>query len=73
MGIYLLIEPLGDCIEVFVDTSLEKCRRHDIRGLQAKTWLGIIKKFLGISDFYKIQLLSEIVIDINDVNPETPV
>ena len=66
-----LIEPLGGYIEVFVDTSLEECERRDTKGLYAKARQGIIKEFTGISDPYEAPTNAEIVVNTEDVDPET--
>lgn len=40
----------GKYIEVYVNTSLEKCEERDVKGLYKKARKGIIQQFTGISD-----------------------
>jgi bifunctional enzyme CysN/CysC len=43
----------GEFIEVFVDTSIEECRRRDPKGLYAKADLGTLKNFTGVDSPYE--------------------
>ncbi len=43
----------GEFLEVFVDTSLDECRRRDVKGLYAKADAGLIRNFTGISAPYE--------------------
>jgi bifunctional enzyme CysN/CysC len=43
----------GEFIEVFVDTSIEECRRRDPKGLYAKADLGALKNFTGVDSPYE--------------------
>jgi len=61
-----LISAEGNYVEVFVDTSLEKCEERDVKGLYAKARTGEIKEFTGISDPYEIPKNPEITIDGGD-------
>ena len=42
-----------NCIEVFVNTSLEECERRDVMGLYNKARAGEIKNFTGVSAPYE--------------------
>jgi len=61
-----LISAEGNYVEVFVDTSLEKCEERDVKGLYAKARTGEIKEFTGISDPYEIPKNPEITINGGD-------
>ena len=65
-----LISPLGGYIEIFVNTSLEKCEERDVKGLYALARKGVIKEFTGISDPYEEPQNAEIVIDSGETPPE---
>ena len=49
-----LISSLGGFIEIYVNTSLEKCEERDVKGLYELARKGVIKEFTGISDPYEI-------------------
>ena len=44
---------VGEFLEVFVDTTLDECRRRDVKGLYAKADAGLIRNFTGISAPYE--------------------
>ena len=48
-----LISKAGSFIEIFVNTSLEKCEERDAKGLYKLAREGKIKEFTGISDPYE--------------------
>ena len=58
-----LISKLGGFIEVFVNTSLEKCEERDSKGLYKLAREGKIKEFTGISDPYEKPKNPEITIN----------
>lgn len=58
-----LIGAEGNYLEVFVDTTLEKCEERDVKGLYALARKGVIKEFTGISDPYEIPKNPEIVVN----------
>ena len=58
-----LISKLGGFIEIFVNTSLEKCEERDSKGLYKLAREGKIKEFTGISDPYEKPKFPEIVIN----------
>ena len=58
-----LISKVGGFIEIFVNTSLEKCEERDSKGLYRLAREGKIKEFTGISDPYEEPKNAEIVIN----------
>jgi len=58
-----LISKVGSFIEVFVNTSLEKCEERDSKGLYKLAREGKIKGFTGISDPYEEPKSPDIVIN----------
>lgn len=65
-----LISREGGYIEVYINTSLEKCEERDVKGLYALARKGVLKEFTGISDPYEAPLDAEIVINSSSVAPE---
>lgn len=65
-----LISKLGGYIEIYVNTSLEKCEARDVKGLYELARKGVIKEFTGISDPYEVPSESEIVVNSSGVPPE---
>ena len=57
-------------IEVFVDTSLEECKRRDPKGLYARALEGKIKNFTGIDSPYEPPEEPEIVLGRSPLAPE---
>ena len=53
----------GNFIEVYVSTSLDECRRRDVKGLYKRADAGEIKNFTGIDDPYEAPENAEIVVD----------
>jgi bifunctional enzyme CysN/CysC len=45
--------PLGEFVEVFIDTPLEECIKRDPKGLYKKAQAGEIQNFTGISSPYE--------------------
>ena len=64
-----LISKEGGYVEIFVNTSLEKCEERDSKGLYAMAREGKIKKFTGISDPYEEPMDAEIVINSSGKSP----
>ena len=58
-----LISKVGSFIEIFVNTSLEKCEERDSKGLYKLAREGKIKGFTGISDPYEEPKSPDIVIN----------
>lgn len=56
------IFPLGDFIEVYVDTPLEECIRRDSKGLYAKAQQGTIKNFTGTQQIYEPPISAELTL-----------
>jgi len=65
-----LISRLGGYIEIYVNTSLEKCEERDVKGLYELARKGIIKEFTGISDPYEAPTDAEIVVNCSGTVPE---
>ena len=65
-----LISKLGGFIEIYVNTSLEKCEERDVKGLYELARKGVIKEFTGISDPYEAPKAPEIVVDSSSTPPE---
>ena len=55
----------NDFIEVFIDSSIEKCEERDVKGLYRKARLGEIKDFTGISSPYEAPEKPDIHINTN--------
>ena len=53
----------GEFIEIFVDTSIEECKRRDPKGLYARALQGKIKNFTGIDSPYEAPEAAEVVLD----------
>ena len=56
------IEVEGHYIEIFVNSSIENCRKRDVKGLYKLAEKGIIKEFTGISSPFEKPLNPEIVL-----------
>ncbi len=57
------ISKVGSFIEIFVNTSLEKCEERDSKGLYKLARKGMIKEFTGISDPYEEPKNPDIVVN----------
>jgi adenylylsulfate kinase len=57
------ILPDGQFVEVFMDASLDVCKRRDPKGMYAKAERGEIKQFTGIDSPYEAPLHPEVRID----------
>ena len=53
----------GEFIEIFVDTSIEECKRRDPKGLYARALQGKIKNFTGIDSPYEAPEAAEVVLE----------
>ena len=58
-----LISKFGGYIEIFVNTSLQKCEERDSKGLYKLARDGKIKQFTGISDPYEAPKSPDILIN----------
>ena len=58
-----LISKVGSYIEIFVNTSLEKCEERDSKGLYELARKGKIKEFTGISDPYEEPKSPDIIVN----------
>jgi len=61
-----LIGAEGNYVEVFVNTTLEKCEERDVKGLYVLARKGVIKEFTGVSDPYEVPVRAEIVVNGGD-------
>jgi len=57
------ILPEGQFVEVFMDASLDVCKRRDPKGMYAKAERGEIKQFTGIDSPYEAPLHPEVRVD----------
>jgi len=62
--------PVGEFIEVHVDTPLDICEDRDPKGLYKKARAGEIKQFTGIDDPYEAPEAPELVLHSWDRTPE---
>ena len=62
--------PVGEFIEVHVDTPLNICEDRDPKGLYKKARAGEIKQFTGIDDPYEAPEAPELVLHSWDRTPE---
>ena len=58
-----LISKVGGFIEIFVNTSLEKCEERDSKGLYKLAREGKLKEFTGISDPYEKPKNADIIVN----------
>ena len=65
-----MIEEFGPFVEVFVDTSVERCAARDVKGLYAKAFSGEIKEFTGVSDPYEAPESPEVHVATETQSPE---
>ena len=67
-----IISKVGGYVEVFVNTSLDKCEERDPKGLYKLAREGKLKKFTGISDPYEEPTNPEIIINSDgSIKPES--
>jgi len=65
-----LISSIGGYIEIYVNTSLEKCEERDAKGLYELARKGLIKEFTGISDPYEPPENADLVVNSSGISPE---
>ena len=58
-----LISRVGSFIEIYINTSLDKCEERDSKGLYKLAREGKIKEFTGISDPYEVPESPEITLN----------
>ena len=63
----------GNFIEVFVNATLDECKRRDVKGLYQKVEAGEIKNFTGVDDPYEAPENPEITIDTTNQTVEESV
>ena len=57
-------------IEVYLDTALEVCERHDAKGLYKKARAGDISDFTGIDAPYQIPEKPELSVETDKMDPQ---
>ena len=67
----IIISKVGGYVEVFVNTSLEKCEERDSKGLYKLAREGKIKEFTGVSDPYEAPKDPDIILNSDgSIRPE---
>ena len=59
---------LPNYIEVYISTSLEECRRRDVKGLYKLVDEGKIKDFTGVDSPYEIPKKPEVILNTEILN-----
>ncbi len=62
--------PVGEFVEIFVDTPLADAEARDVKGLYKKARAGQLKNFTGIDSPYEAPEKPDIRIDTTRVSPE---
>ncbi len=62
--------PEGEFIEVFVDASVDECRRRDPKGLYQKADAGLLPGFTGVDAPYEAPEAPELHLRTTDASPE---
>ena len=62
--------PIGEFIEIFVDTPLEEAERRDVKGLYKKARAGELKNFTGIDSPYEPPANPEITVNTVELSAE---
>jgi len=62
--------PEGEFIEVFVDASVDECRRRDPKGLYQKADAGLLRGFTGVDAPYEAPEAPELHLRTADASPE---
>ena len=62
--------PDGAFIEVFVDASVEECRRRDPKGLYKKADAGLLRGFTGVDAPYEAPDAPELHLRTAEASPE---
>jgi bifunctional enzyme CysN/CysC len=65
--------PMGDFIEIYLNTSLEECERRDVKGLYKKARQGQLPNFTGISAPYEPPASAELMLDTASTEVEDAV
>jgi bifunctional enzyme CysN/CysC len=61
--------PVGEFVEIFVDTPLEVAEARDVKGLYKKARLGALKNFTGIDSPYEAPINAEIRVNTVEMTP----
>lgn len=59
--------------EIFLNASVEDCKKRDVKGLYQKALDGEIKNFTGISDDYQVPLKPDLVLNTGQEPEETSI
>jgi bifunctional enzyme CysN/CysC len=62
--------PVGEFIEIFIDTPLEVAEKRDVKGLYKKARSGQLKNFTGIDSPYEPPAQPDILIDTTKIGAE---
>lgn len=62
--------PVGEFVEIFIDTPLAEAEARDVKGLYKKARAGELKNFTGIDSPYEAPEKPDIRIDTTRVSPE---
>ena len=57
-------------VEVFVDCSIDECKRRDVKGLYMRALDGLIDNFTGVSDPYESPANPDIILDTTNQTVE---
>lgn len=57
----------GDFVEVYMKVLFFICEKWDCKGLYKLVWVGVIKGFMGIDDFYEVLDKFEVVLEVMNV------
>jgi sulfate adenylyltransferase len=63
-----MISQVGGFFEIYVATSVDVCKKRDIKGLYKKAELGIITGFTGVNDPYEAPTNPDLVLDTAKIN-----
>lgn len=61
--------PIGNFIEIFVDTPQPICEERDVKGMYAKARRGELQGFTGIDDPYEPPVSPEITLNTTEMTP----
>ena len=61
---------IGNFMEVYVKTSLEECKKRDVKGLYQKARAGELKGMTGVDDPYEEPVNPEVICDTENETAE---
>ena len=62
--------PSGEFIEVFIDASVDECRRRDPKGLYKKADAGLLRGFTGVDALYEAPDAPDLHLRTAEASPE---